>query len=94
MTMIDWLGTLGVFLILLAYFLNIFNRLDKEGYAYILMNIGGAGLACLASVLLKYLPFIILEAAWTLVSLVALIRLSLGSPSHRDQRSPGPPAEK
>jgi len=79
MTLIDWLGSAGVFLILLAYFLNIFNKLKKEAYPYLLMNIAGAGLACLASILLKYLPFIFLEAAWTLVSLAALVRLSLGS---------------
>ncbi len=77
MTLTDWLGSAGVFLILLAYFLNIFNRLDKEGYFYVLMNISGAALACLASVMLKYLPFIILEAAWTLVSMAALIKVSL-----------------
>ncbi len=78
MTRIDWLGTVGVFLILLAYMLNIINALKKDSYSYILMNIAGAGLACLASVMLDYLPFIILEAAWTLVSLAALIRLSIG----------------
>ncbi|HYW94915.1 MAG TPA: hypothetical protein VE870_04960 [Bacteroidales bacterium] len=86
MTLIDWLGSAGVFLILLAYFLNIFNKMKKEGYPYILMNIAGAGLACLASILLKYLPFIILEAAWTLVSMAALVRLSLGSRSGSIER--------
>ena len=83
MTLIDWLGSAGVFLILLAYFLNIFNTLKKDGLSYILMNIAGAGLACLASIMLNYLPFIILEAAWTLVSLAALVRLSLGTKTIR-----------
>ncbi len=77
MTLTDWLGSAGVFLILLAYLLNIFNKLPKDGYSYILMNIFGAGLAFLASVLLRYLPFVILEAAWTIVSIIALIRFSL-----------------
>jgi len=37
------------------------------------MNILGAGTACFASILLKYLPFIILEGCWTLVSLIGLL---------------------
>jgi hypothetical protein len=39
------------------------------------MNMVGAGLACLASVMINYVPFIILEAAWTLVSMVTFIRV-------------------
>jgi len=41
---------------------------------YIWMNIVGAGLSTLASVFLKYIPFIILEGAWMLVSIVALFQ--------------------
>jgi hypothetical protein len=39
------------------------------------MNILGAGLACYASVLLKYLPFILLEGCWTLVSMIGLFKI-------------------
>jgi len=38
------------------------------------MNIAGAGLACYASYLINYLPFIILEGVWTFVSIIALLR--------------------
>jgi hypothetical protein len=38
------------------------------------MNIIGAGLAGLASVLIHYIPFVILEGAWTLVSIAALVK--------------------
>lgn len=72
----DWLGFTGVFLILLAYFLNVSGRMQTGSLPYILLNVIGAGLACLASVLLNYVPFIILEGAWTLVSLVSLVRYS------------------
>jgi hypothetical protein len=37
------------------------------------MNVLGAGLACIASWLISYMPFVILEGTWTLVSFVALI---------------------
>jgi hypothetical protein len=68
----DLIGTIGVGLILVAYFLNIFSFIPKEGKLFFSMNIVGAGLACYASVLIHYLPFIILEGVWTVVSVVGL----------------------
>ncbi|MTI41529.1 CBU_0592 family membrane protein [Fulvivirga lutimaris] len=68
MNIIDWIGASGVFLILLAFFLNLIEQLDSKGLPYLLLNLIGALLACAASVMLNYWPFIILEAAWSLVS--------------------------
>lgn len=74
MNHIDWIGSIGVFQILLAYILNVMGRLKKENLAFILLNLIGAAMACLASVLMNYLPFIILEGVWALVSLFSLFR--------------------
>ncbi len=71
----DITGTIGVGLILLAYFLNTFGFIIKEGALYFMMNIIGAGTACYASLLINYWPFVILEAVWTLVSVAGLIKL-------------------
>jgi len=73
----DIIGTIGVGLILLAYFLNIFSMIPKYGVLFFMMNIIGAALACYASFLIHYLPFIILEGTWTLVSIIGLMRLFL-----------------
>lgn len=70
----DWIGFAGVTILLLAFLLNLLGKISKDGILYIFLNIAGAGLACLASVLLRYLPFIILEGAWALVSLLALLK--------------------
>ena len=75
----DWLGFLGVSILLVAFFLNLINILHKNGVTYMLLNIIGAGIACAASVAINYLPFIILEGVWTLVSVVILIKSLLGS---------------
>ena len=72
MNFVDLIGFLGVSLILLAYFLNLNGKLAPEELAYILMNFIGASLACLASILMVYYPFILLEGIWTIVSGVAL----------------------
>jgi len=74
MTYADIIGIIGVSLILLAYFLNIFSLVPKEGKLFFLMNIFGAGLACYASLLIHYWPFVILEGVWTLVSILGLVR--------------------
>jgi hypothetical protein len=74
MNISDWIGFLGVFILLIAFFLNIINVLHKNSYAYMLMNIIGAGIACAASILIHYLPFIILEGIWTIVSIGGFIQ--------------------
>ena len=79
MNLTDWIGAAGVSVLLVAYVLSLRNILSKDGNAYALLNFLGAALACLASVMLRYWPFIILEAAWALVSLAALIQKTLGN---------------
>ena len=74
MEKVDWIGFIGVLLILSAYILNINGKLDKSSLVFILLNLAGASLACLASVLMNYLPFIILEGVWALASLISLIK--------------------
>lgn len=69
----DWIGFIGVSILLVAFFLNLSNKIHKDSLSYIGMNIIGAGIACLASVLINYLPFVILEGCWTIVSIIALI---------------------
>jgi hypothetical protein len=69
----DLIGFMGVFLLLIAFLLNLSGRLSQKSIGYILLNITGAGLACLASVLINYTPFIILEGTWTVVSVIALV---------------------
>lgn len=73
MTITDWIGFTGVTILLIAYFLNLANKINKDGFIYIILNLAGAAIACMASIRLHYIPFIILEAAWTIVSVFALI---------------------
>lgn len=74
MTIIDIIGSTGVAMLLLAYFLNIFDIISKNGHAYIWMNLAGAGISCYASVLLQYMPFVILEGVWSAVSAAAIMK--------------------
>jgi hypothetical protein len=69
----DYIGFAGVFILLIAFLLNLSGKIAKDGLSYIAMNVLGASLACLASWLIHYIPFVILEGMWTFVSLIALV---------------------
>lgn len=74
MNHIDIIGSLGVGLILVAYFLHTARLLERHRRTFYVMNIIGAAMACYASWLLRYPPFVILEATWTLVSIYGLMK--------------------
>ena len=68
-------GTFGVFLLLLAFFLNLFKILMQDTKTYVIMNIIGGGLSCYASILIGFLPFVILEGVWAVVAVIGFVRL-------------------
>lgn len=70
----DYIGFAGVFILLVAYLLNLTGKFHKNGLPYILFNFIGGGLSCTASYLIHYMPFVILEGTWALVSLIALVK--------------------
>jgi len=70
----DSIGFIGVTILLIAYFLNLTDKIGKDSLVYLQMNFFGAGLACLASVLMNYWPFIILEGSWTIVSAFGILK--------------------
>jgi uncharacterized membrane protein required for colicin V production len=68
------IGSLGVTLLLIAFFLNLFRHVSQDSRAYILLNILGAGLSCYASILIHYMPFVVLEAVWSLVAVAGFVK--------------------
>lgn len=69
------IGSTGVLLLLLAFLLNLFKILMQDTKTYAILNVVGAGLSCYASVLIDYMPFVILEGTWALVAFVGLVKL-------------------
>ena len=74
MNLADITGTIGVSILLLAFFLNLFDIITKESRSYPALNFIGAAIACYASVLIGFIPFVILEGTWAAVALLALVR--------------------
>lgn len=75
MTVADWIGSIGVSILLVAFLLNLLKKIAQDSVSYVSMNLIGALLAGLASWMIDYTPFIILEAVWVLVSMVSLVSI-------------------
>lgn len=77
MSVAEAIGSLGVALLLGAFLANLVGWLGRDARAYHALNALGAGLACWASWRIGFVPFVVLEGAWTLVALAALWRPAL-----------------
>jgi hypothetical protein len=75
MTYNDWIGTIGVGLVLLAYFLNTMKMVPENGKLFFFLNIIGGALSCYAAILINFIPFTVLEAIWTVVSVYGFIKV-------------------
>ncbi|MDA1197404.1 MAG: hypothetical protein O2779_05605 [Nanoarchaeota archaeon] len=63
------IASLGVGLLLLAFFMHLFSFWNREDKRYISLNVVGAGLAGYASYSIGFMPFVILNFTWALVGL-------------------------
>jgi hypothetical protein len=72
----ELVGTLGVSLLLVAFALNLANKLEVSSKTYLLLNIIGAALAGVSSYMIQFWPFVVLEGVWTISSVIMLLKSS------------------
>jgi hypothetical protein len=70
----DIIGTIGVGLILIGYFSNIFSLIKKDDVIFYVLNILGGTIACFSSFLIRFWPFVILEGTWAIISIIGLLK--------------------
>ena len=70
----DIINSLGVSLILVAFFLLTIRKIDSRIKMYNLLNLIGASLACCGSWLIGAIPFMVLEGIWAAMALLGLMR--------------------
>ena len=68
------IGLIGVSLLLIAFFLNLFKFLRPESYLYMVLNLIGGALACYSSYLINFMPFVLLEGTWSAVAAIGIVR--------------------
>ncbi len=73
------IGAVGVSLLLLAYLLQVLKWVEGKSLVYLILNSVGAGIACYSSWLISFMPFVILEGVWALVSMIALVRIMVSA---------------
>lgn len=71
----DIIASIGVTILLIAFFLNLTGKMEAKSKAYTLMNFIGACICGFSSFLIKFYPFVILESIWALVALVSLFKV-------------------
>jgi hypothetical protein len=79
MELSDIIASIGVIILLIAFLLNLYRKLSAESKIYSLLNLIGAGVCCFASYMIRFYPFIILEAIWAFVALVSLFKVPRGT---------------
>jgi len=83
---IQLVSVLGSLLVLVAYVANQFGYLSAKGLAYAFANIVGSGILAVIAALEAQWGFLVLEGAWALVSLVAVVRQRAKANTHRERR--------
>ena len=83
---IQIVSVLGSLLVLVAYVASQFGYLSAKGLAYAFANIVGSGILAVVAALEAQWGFLVLEGAWALVSLVAVVRQKAKANTHRERR--------
>lgn len=73
-TIFDFIGNIGVFLIILSYLLLQINKLNSNDILYSFMNLIGAALVIISLYVDFNISAFIIEVFWVLISLVGIVK--------------------
>lgn len=79
MKLSDIIASLGVIILLIGFFLNLYKKLEAESKVYALLNFIGAALCGISSYMVSFYPFVILESIWAFVALTSLLKVPRGT---------------
>ena len=79
MKLSDILASAGVIILLIAFLLNLYKKLPVQSKVYTLLNFIGAMLCCVSSVIIKFYPFVVLEAIWATFAILSLLGVPRGT---------------
>ena len=76
MTLRDFIGTIGVGTLLIAFVLNQRRLISEHSRPFLAMNMIGALLCGYSAWLVRFMPFVVLETVWALFAAWGLLRWS------------------
>ena len=71
---LDFVGNVGVVILIIAYLMLQLNKLPSDGLAYSLLNAIGAGLIVISLLFDFNLSALLMEVFWVLISFVGIYR--------------------
>jgi hypothetical protein len=71
---LDFLGNIGVVVLMVTYLMLQLSKLSSDGLAYSLLNAVGAGLVVVSLLSNFNLSALLVEVFWVLISLVGIYR--------------------
>jgi uncharacterized protein YigE (DUF2233 family) len=74
MSTADFLGTVGVTMLLIAFVLNQRRTLSEHSRSFLGVNLIGAILCAVSAWMVKFYPFVALESVWAVVAGWGLFR--------------------
>ena len=80
----ELVGSIGVTILLGAFFANLMDWLETRSRLYSTLNATGAAIAAYASWGIGFMPFVVLEATWSVVAIVSLARSFSGTDAPRN----------
>ena len=94
-TWFDLVGNLGVFLVVLAFYLLQTKRLNSRDIRYSLLNLTGAILLLISLLVNWNLSSVIIELFWIAISLIGIVRhVSISKASKQKASTPKAPKPK
>ena len=87
---VQLVSVLGSLLVLIAYVASQFGWLSAKGLSFAFANIVGSGILAVVAALEAQWGFLLLEGAWALVSLVAVMRQRAKLNTPRERRVSDP----
>jgi hypothetical protein len=74
MSVANWVASIGVGILLVAFFLNIFGYVNNKSNLYALLNAIGGLISCYASWMVDFYPFVVLNIIWSFTALLSLFK--------------------
>lgn len=71
--LIEILGWLGSLMVILAFALNIYKKLDSDSVAYYFLNIAGSSLLIINTTYHHAIPSAMVNVVWVLIAVVAIV---------------------
>lgn len=79
----DIIASIGVIILLVAFVLNLYKRVNAESRTYTLLNFIGAATCCYASYMISFYPFVVLEGIWAAFALFSFFKVPRGTSENK-----------